>query len=743
MSTDLTDGVDHGVSCGPTHEDGVLEIQAVGLDGDECSVRVPASLTGRQLRKIISDKLPPKAGARVALQQGPEMLLLDKTLRESFGLVDSACVTYVYIPASLYEAWRLLSGLPVADHASALEGMTQLEGLSKAHQLETLPRGLHSLVFGFHFSQSLETVTLPSQLRNLSFGRDFNQSLAGVTFPESLESMTLGQRFNQSLNQVNWPGLRHLTLGDSFNQSLEKVSWPKCLQSLTFGRDFNQSLTGVALPSTLQSLTFGDQFNQSLKGVTLPASLQILVFGYLFNQTVDDVLWPRSLESLTFGDDFNQTLDALRWPQGLKHLSCGDFFNQPLDRVCWPTGLQSLRLGHFFNQRPDGVTWPRDLQTLTLGDEFASESFTWPRHLRSLSVGKGFKGFKGWRCEESHSPSCLETLVCCELHHLDETLPANSSGFKQRWDRDRSAMWGGLKHLSLGEFNQPVDAIRWPEHLETLTLGDEFNQTLDGVQWPEGLLELKLGNKFNQSLQQITSWPGGLQSLSLGDQFNQTLEKAERQEPAAVRSKPLMRRRQVFAEESATATELEDEPVEAEAQWIFVDFAVLWIFRDTWVGRRARDTTPKRWTARIGLRRVEATRCRRGPTGKPWRRHLRGRSHGLRRRPLGKTARATVRAPKGGRPKRRSSRSSWKVCSMASGWPAWATGARRRHPSCKTPGTGRIWMASQRRPPALRTRGRCRCSASSRDPGQGRGGGGMRRRIWAPSQWGSLYQGLW
>lgn len=29
-----------------------------------------------------------------------------------------------------------------------------------------------------------------------------------------------------------------------------------------------------------------------------------------------------------------------------------------------------------------------------------------------------------------------------------------------------------------------------------------------------------------------------------------------------------------------------------------------------------------------------------------------------------------------------------------------------------------------RRPPALRIRGRCRCSASSRDPGQGRGGGG-------------------
>ena len=28
----------------------------------------------------------------------------------------------------------------------------------------------------------------------------------------------------------------------------------------------------------------------------------------------------------------------------------------------------------------------------------------------------------------------------------------------------------------------------------------------------------------------------------------------------------------------------------------------------------------------------QATRCRRGPTGKPWRRHLRGRSHGLRRR---------------------------------------------------------------------------------------------------------------
>ena len=43
---------------------------------------VPDDLTGRELQQMIQELLPQKAGSKVALQHGPELLSMKKTLKE-------------------------------------------------------------------------------------------------------------------------------------------------------------------------------------------------------------------------------------------------------------------------------------------------------------------------------------------------------------------------------------------------------------------------------------------------------------------------------------------------------------------------------------------------------------------------------------------------------------------------------------------------------------------------------------
>ena len=187
--------------------------------------------TGSELRRIIRDRLPLKAGARVAVMKGSQKLSLSKTLAQE-GLVqgEPTSLSYAYEAACLQEAWRCIQKCPVDDDESmALEGIRQLRGLQ-----ETTP--LRNLV----------------NLKHLALGNDFNESLEGVAWPSGLQSLSFG-------------GL--------FNQRLQGVAWPSSLQSLSFGKEFNQSLEGVAWPSGLQSLSFGDRFSQTLEGVFVPPSM--------------------------------------------------------------------------------------------------------------------------------------------------------------------------------------------------------------------------------------------------------------------------------------------------------------------------------------------------------------------------------------------------------------------------------------------------------------------------------------
>ena len=205
-----------------------LAFQVVGMGGDEFQVRVPKSITGSELRRIIRDRLPLKAGARVVVMKGSQKLSLSKTLAQQ-GLVQGEpnSLSYAYEVANLQEAWRCLQKRYVDDESMALEGILQLQGLQ-----ETTP--LRNLV----------------TLKHLALCNDLNESLEGMPWPTSLQSLSFGSEFNKSLKEVAWPsGLQSLSFGYKFNQSLEGVAWPSGLQSLSFGGEFNQSLKEVAWPS--------------------------------------------------------------------------------------------------------------------------------------------------------------------------------------------------------------------------------------------------------------------------------------------------------------------------------------------------------------------------------------------------------------------------------------------------------------------------------------------------------------
>ncbi|CAM9945835.1 unnamed protein product, partial [Ectocarpus fasciculatus] len=113
-----------------------------------------------------------------------------------------------------------------------------------------------------------------------------------------------------------------------------------------------------------------------------------------------------------------------------------------------------------------------------------------------------------------------------------------------------------LERLSLPGFNQPIDNVRWPPalksleftppweirpredpdtrvhqigcygdcfnspfttlpaNLECLWLGDKFDHSLEGVNWPSGLATLGLGDRFG-GLNRGVSWPSNLRNLYL------------------------------------------------------------------------------------------------------------------------------------------------------------------------------------------------------------------------------------
>lgn len=74
-----------------------------------------------------------------------------------------------------------------------------------------------------------------------------------------------------------------------------------------------------------------------------------------------------------------------------------------------------------------------------------------------------------------------------------------------------------------GDFNQPIDGVRWQGSLEGLVFGRDFNQQIGAVAWPPSLPQLKFGRGFNQPIAAVHSVAFILQNLKFAMCFNQPI----------------------------------------------------------------------------------------------------------------------------------------------------------------------------------------------------------------------------
>ena len=201
--------VDPATAKGAADETDEVELQVLCLTGEGITFSVSRSMLGSDLRRLVSEKLPCKPGAKLVVHHVNGQLKLDENLSQQGMVGKSATLSCTYIPTNVYAAWLYVCGdateLLNCEREFALEGVTHLEAATHGEYLHHLPRSLASITFGRDFNQSLEQVMLPSSLQSLSFGGGFNQSLERVTLPSNLKGLSFGYRFNQDLERVTLP----------------------------------------------------------------------------------------------------------------------------------------------------------------------------------------------------------------------------------------------------------------------------------------------------------------------------------------------------------------------------------------------------------------------------------------------------------------------------------------------------------------------------------------------------------
>ena len=162
-------------------EEGLIDLQVLCMTGEEITLHVGHTTLGREVHRRVSEQLPCKRGAKLALHHMQSRLMLHKTLHEQ-DIAGAATLSCTRIPTNVYDGWCYVKGRGTADE-SAIQGLTKLNSAPGGEYLCNLPRTLESLTFGFHFNHSLQRVRLPNSLQTLTFGTCFNQSLDRVTLP--------------------------------------------------------------------------------------------------------------------------------------------------------------------------------------------------------------------------------------------------------------------------------------------------------------------------------------------------------------------------------------------------------------------------------------------------------------------------------------------------------------------------------------------------------------------------------
>ncbi|CAK9062469.1 unnamed protein product [Durusdinium trenchii] len=251
-------------------------------------------------------------------------------------------------------------------------------------------------------------------------------------------------------------------------------------------------------------------------------NLQHLKLEAEFNDSLAGLGLPASLRSLTFGYRYNQPLKGVTFP-ALKALNFGGCFNQPLENL--PASLEELTFGRCFDQPLSNL--PKELRTLRLGELFRSsvKDVMLP-NLQDWS----FRRYIVDPLSEIHLPQTLRHLTLPDFFnqslqevefptHLESLL----FGYSFNQPLAKVKLPRGLRRLSFGAFfNTSLEGVEFPD-LQSMTFGYYFDQSLEKVQLPSTLQSLVLGLDYNQSLENV-NFPTSLELLTFGNFYRQSLK---------------------------------------------------------------------------------------------------------------------------------------------------------------------------------------------------------------------------
>ena len=142
MGSSLSAQNDHGdpssADKGAADETDEVELQVQCLTGEGVTLSVSRSMLGSDLRRLVSEKLPCKPGAKLAVHYGNAKLALNQTLGEQGIVGKSAILSCTSIPTNVNAAWSFVCGLPTCEGDFVLEGVSQLEGAVPGEYLHHL-----------------------------------------------------------------------------------------------------------------------------------------------------------------------------------------------------------------------------------------------------------------------------------------------------------------------------------------------------------------------------------------------------------------------------------------------------------------------------------------------------------------------------------------------------------------------------------------------------------------------------
>ena len=151
--------------------EGLIELDVLNISGGcMLTLHLSDSMLGRELWKMILDKVPSKPGLQLVVSHTSRLVLHESLQQQGLG-GQRAQVSATYMPVNLHAAWRFAQGYSVEDAEFSLTGITEVTGANDETPalLHNLPRSLCALKFADGFNQDLRHVRLPSSLRNFDF----------------------------------------------------------------------------------------------------------------------------------------------------------------------------------------------------------------------------------------------------------------------------------------------------------------------------------------------------------------------------------------------------------------------------------------------------------------------------------------------------------------------------------------------------------------------------------------------